>query len=314
VLANLNIAKRALPQDGAFSVLAGRDKVFIRVSIMPTVSGEKAVLRFTGGRGVLPLLELGLHPLTLFSIQTVCRKLGGAILFCGPTGSGKTTTMYSVLDSLSENNINLVSIEDPVETVLMGVSQTAINEQEGLTYASCLKAIVRQDPDVILLGEIRDSESAQMALRATLTGHLLLSSIHARNVFDVLLRLRNLGIDDLTMAQGVALIICQRLIPSLCDSCKVIDLKNSNIAKRELFQPVGCKQCDYSGFAGRVLADESLLITKELSDCIASGEISTARLREFADNKSYVSLDSSVRTLLKEGIICMDGFERVVSC
>ncbi|MDC0358885.1 GspE/PulE family protein [Oligoflexia bacterium] len=311
VLAKLDTTQRTLPQDGSFSVTAAHTQVHIRVSTMPTVAGEKAVLRFAGSREVFQLRELGLSPRTLFFLERVCKKLEGAILFCGPTGSGKTTTMYSVLESLSGTNSNLVSIEDPVEATLEGVSQTALSEKEGLTYARCLRAVVRQDPDVILLGEIRDAESAQMALQATLTGHLLLSTIHARNVFDVLLRLRYFGVDDLTTAQGVALIICQRLTPVLCSSCKVFDLKSSNRVKAEIYQPVGCKVCDYTGFLGRALSDESLFINQAVSKAIAQGVIEYDALKELLDESNYVSMKKSIKLLLHSGVIGMEHFEQL---
>lgn len=308
VLAHLDTTIHKLPQDGSFSVLiAGQDRS-IRASLMPTIWGEKAVLRITHLKTFRTLNELGLSQLVLNLLMQVCHARQGAVLFCGPTGSGKTTTMYSVLEALKGKNLNLLSIEDPVEAIIEGVSQTSINEELGLSYARCLKALLRQDPDIILLGEIRDEESAKRALQATLTGHLLLSSVHARNVFEVLLRLRDLGVNSLTIAQGVKLILCQRLVPLLCGKCKVSDLANSNYYGHEVYRAVGCSACDYTGYQGRKLLVELLLIDQSLSTLIAEKELKLSALKQKANSSNYQSMESALVFLLKRGMLDIDNF------
>jgi type II secretory ATPase GspE/PulE/Tfp pilus assembly ATPase PilB-like protein len=282
--------------------------VHVRISIMPTVHGEKAVLRLLGCEGLRPIEALGFDERALSFISAFCGRADGAALLAGPTGSGKTTTMYAIMQRLQSRNLSLISIEDPVEIRLDGVSQTSVNEQLGLTYAHCLRSVLRQDPDVILLGEIRDEESARIAFQAALTGHLLLATVHARSVAEVFLRLRSLQLDDLSIAQGVNLLVCQRLLPRLCEHCKVIDLANANMLEHNVYQPVGCRRCDYSGFEGRVLAAEALEIEPALSKKLASGAISFGDVSRHTPDKNYSPMLRSLEKLLRAGKISMDQF------
>lgn len=305
ILARMDTAQHFLPQDGSFKTTTGGQECCVRVNIMPTVHGEKAALRLNGAGALMPLENLGLNRRTDNSLSKCLRAKEGAILFAGPTGSGKSTTMYAIMQALTGRNLNLVSIEDPVEVQLEGVVQTTINDKTGLDYTSCLSAVLRQDPDVILLGEIRDKKSAQIAFQAALTGHLLLSTVHARNVFEVFMRLENLEVDSLMMAQTIKLIVCQRLLPRLCQHCRVFDLKASHAAECELYKPVGCSACDYSGYLGRELALESLSVDGSVSAWLGKEKRSCQELRRLCTQHNYSPLKESLAVLLKAGKISL---------
>ncbi|NLF25124.1 MAG: type II/IV secretion system protein [Deltaproteobacteria bacterium] len=306
ILAALDTTQRQLPQDGSFQVPLSKRQVSVRVSILPTVHGEKAVLRLLGCEGLIELPALGFDPKTLGFINAFLNRSEGSTLLAGPTGSGKTTSMYALLQVLKERSMSLVSIEDPVEIQLDGVAQTSLCEKNGLTYAACLRAVLRQDPDAILVGEIRDEESAKVAMQAALTGHLLLSTVHARSVLEIFLRLRSLGIDALSVAQAVNLLICQRLLPRLCSNCKVIDLANTNRLGFDVFRGVGCFRCDYSGFDSRALAAEALWMDAGLSAALSSGELEYHKIKENLRPEYYTSLRSSLEGLLRRGDISFD--------
>lgn len=303
VLAALDTTQRALPQDGSFTIPVNEREIFARINIMPTLHGEKAVIRLMNSSGILTLSELGLSPAALSQLQKHSARSEGAILFAGPTGSGKSTTMYALLHELANRNLSISTIEDPVEIQLDAISQTSIDERRGLTYANCLRSILRQDPDVILLGELRDEESARIALQAAVTGHILLTTLHARNVLEVFTRLKALGSDPLTIAQSLRLIVCQRLLPTLCSKCKVIDLEASNTrGKGELFKAVGCSSCDYSGFAGSALVTETLEMHQRLHEIITADAFKNFKSTEL-NSEFFVPLQGGLDKLLVEGAI-----------
>jgi len=313
VLSGLDITLHDLPQDGGFSVPAGGRSFHLRVSLMPTVHGEKAVLRFLGCEEFISMESLGIAPEIMFFLNQFMQHNEGALFFAGPTGSGKSTSMYAVIEKLGKRSLSCVSIEDPVEVYISAVSQTSINPSAGLDYASCLRSILRQDPDAILLGEIRDEESARAALQAAITGHLLLTTVHARDVCEVLLRLRNFGVDNLTLGRAVSLIICQKLLPALCEHCRVLDLQAANFTGYEVKQEVGCESCDYSGFSGRVLAAECLHISAALSGKIAAGDFAAFSGEALKDCSEYLPFRYTLEKLLKAGKISMRQFLRHVS-
>ncbi len=312
VLAGLDCAQRYLPQDGAFEVPIATRNVHVRVSVMPTVHGEKAVLRLIGCDGLLQLSELGLCEITEAALLGALAKQSGAIIFAGPTGSGKTTTMYAALDRLSKRNLNCVTLEDPVEMFLPGVTQTAVDYKRGLDFACGLRSILRQDPDVIMVGEIRDSDSASMAIQASLTGHLLLTSVHARDVSEVLLRLRELGVGELNIAQSLSLIVCQRLVPRLCGECKVIDLMSTHRFEGEIFREVGCSRCDYSGYSGQNLATESLEISRDIAKGIANGGFEALLRADLDGVETYASLKGALFEILKKGEMSIKQFTSMI--
>ncbi len=303
VLCALDTSQHKLPQDGAFAVPLKTCAQHVRVSLMPTVHGEKAVLRFMGCEGQIGLQSLGLEANIINPIQDFLDRGEGLLLCAGPTGSGKSTTMYAIMAELARRNLSLVSAEDPVELMVEGVAQTSINEKVGLDYPTCLRSLLRQDPDAILIGEIRDAQSARIAFQAALTGHLVISTVHARNVFDVLLRVRDLGVDALSVAQALQLVLCQRLLPKLCERCRVIDLQASNELGFAAYKRVGCAKCDYSGYSGRSLATEMLHMKDEVATAIGQGRVGRDDLLKLLDSASFVPLQDSVSVLLRAGVI-----------
>lgn len=310
VLSGLDSTVRSVPQDGSFTLMAGGREVGVRVSVMPTLHGEKVVLRFPQRSRPRTIAGLGILRTARTSLERFLTMDEGAAFFAGPTGSGKTTTLYASISHLAARGLSAVSIEDPVELPLDGVAQTSVNEKCGATYAACLRAILRQDPDAIMIGEIRDRESASIAMQAALTGHLVLTSVHARGTFEVMLRLRNLGVDDLTLAQAGRLIVCQRLVQTLCDSCKVIDLSTTT-HRMEVFKRVGCALCDYTGYGGSSLAVELVEIGGEISELLFTGRLWDApeRFRDLIN----VTGRESLTALLESGSLDLAQFERIAS-
>ncbi len=309
VLCSLDSTIKTSPQDGSFNIPLPGKTISVRVSVMPTIYGEKVVMRLGGAYAVMSFEALGLDWRTEEALRKFMKASEGMIIFAGPTGCGKTTSMYAIMQELAQSNLSLVSIEDPVEIRMACISQTSVNEKAGLDYSTCLKSVVRQDPDVILLGEIRDTESAKSAFQAALTGHLLLTTVHARNVFEVLLRLALLGLDPLTIAQALNLMICQRLVPVLCERCKVFDLMGSNAAGFEVYKPVGCRFCDSTGYAGRALAVESLSMDSAMVKQIITGGIDYLSLRSLCNESNYSPLKGALAKLLQEGKISAAQFE-----
>lgn len=301
VLAKLDLTSK-LPQDGAFEIPADPEPCAARVSTMPTYYGEKGVIRYHGWRDTLSLDRIGFDPILLAELSRILDTNHGLLLFCGPTGSGKSTTMYSVMAHLAARGTrSLMSIEDPVEAPLAGVTQTSLNERQGLTYETCLRAALRQDPDVIMIGEMRDDSSGKIALQAATTGHLLLSSLHSATILDLPLRLRALAIEERALLSIRGMVICQRLIPALCPHCRVIDLESSNRLRCEVYQPVGCQECDLSGCAGRVLAYEYLVLDHHTHQAVAN-EWSSATLERLGP-RYYAPFGLSMQRLVRSGSI-----------
>lgn len=243
VLAGLNITGSSV-QEGRFDI----KETSVRVSIIPSLHGEKIALRFFGVSSEMNFHSLGFSPAKRDAIRGALREKDGLIVVSGPTGSGKTTTLYSLVELLKEHNI--MSIEDPPERVLQDVTQVCVTKD--LSFSSGLKAILRQDPDVILVGEIRDSETAKLANQAANTGHLVLTSLHSGSIEGVKTRFKQLGVRE----PYFKLIVAQRLAPILCEKCKVVDLNRSNLHKRKIFRRTGCAECDYTGIGSRVLLSE----------------------------------------------------------
>ena len=303
ILAGLNTAENRRPQDGSFQFEIPGETLAIRVSIFPTLAGEKVVLRLQKYSVIKKLSELGLDNFALNAIKQSIQTLQGLILFCGPTGSGKTSSMYAIIEQLSHINCSIISIEDPVEIRHPLVDQTSINPSIGLDYEESLKSVLRQDPDVILLGEIRDINSAKIAIQAALSGHLILSTVHSANVFQAILRLQNLAVEPQLIAECLKLIVNQRLIPSLCPKCKRRDPKQS-----EHYTAVGCSSCQHSGYQGRILLSETLLINNQFRNKIAAGRFSVHNAK---NSKSfYQSNKVKLATLLEEGKIDRNTFKK----
>lgn len=259
IFAQLDIAEKRLPQDGRILFQNKDEKQELRVSTIPTIYGEKLVLRLLGNStDHLQLEKMGLNPKQLKAYKRSIEKSTGIVLISGPTGSGKTTTLYSTLKHLNSPQTNIMTVEDPIEYTLEGVNQVQLKEQINLTFGVALKSFLRQDPDIIMLGEIRDSETAQMAIRAALTGHLVLSTIHTNSAWGTINRLVDMGVPSFLVANTLNISVAQRLIRLLCKHCKSPD-PNSNLKHHVSFGeypetsfiPVGCEECNFSGFKGR---------------------------------------------------------------
>lgn len=285
ILSELKIDERRSPQDGRFTFKAGDDEVDLRVSTIPTTKGEKIVMRLLRKSGGIPsLAQLGLRGLGQKSLETAILRPHGIILVCGPTGSGKTTTLYAVLSRLNTTRVNIVSLEDPVEYEIGGVNQVQVNTGAGLTFASGLRAFLRQDPNIILVGEIRDKETTDLAIQAALTGHLVFSTLHTSSAAGALPRLLDLGAENFLLASTVNAIVGQRIVRKICDNCKVsyeppsqllTEIKNvlrklypANSQEVKLYRGKGCSECGTSGYLGRVGIYEVLSATEKISRLI----------------------------------------------
>jgi type II secretory ATPase GspE/PulE/Tfp pilus assembly ATPase PilB-like protein len=289
VIARLDLANRALPQDGVFTITLASGSARVRINTVPTVYGEKVALRILSAHRLIPLDELGLPMMVLSWIEEIATRGEGSVLFAGPTGSGKSTSMYSFVRELGARGSHVVTIEDPIESLLPGASQLAINTEQGLTYPVALRAVLRQDPDVILVGELRDRESTELALQLAMTGHLLTSTVHGGNVLEALYRLRQLGAEPSTIAHSISMIVALRLIPTRCPSCHS--------------QSPDCTICQGSGFSGRVLVAEALRMTPELSTMIFAHGVPDRSALLSLGPSALVRAHGGVSHLLREGKI-----------
>jgi type II secretory ATPase GspE/PulE/Tfp pilus assembly ATPase PilB-like protein len=322
VMAGMDIAEKRLPQDGRIRIPTGReDSVDLRVSTLRTVLGEKVVLRLLDHRkGVPPLDALGLSPAALGHVRRFLRRPHGMILVVGPTGSGKTTTLGSALTELSSERTNIVTIEDPVEYRLHGINQTQVNEKVGLTFAGSLRAILRQDPDVVLVGEIRDLETARIAMQAAQTGHLVLSTLHTDDAPSSVVRLADIGIEPFATAAALIGVVAQRLVRRLCQRCRTLDVPMPEqlqaIGVRSpypegstFFRAVGCDECHGTGFKGRVGVYEVMPISQELRRIIVAKD---GALRTAAEAAGMSPLVEDGASKVKAGVTTAEEILRVV--
>ncbi len=323
VLAKLDIAERRMPQDGAVRVLVDRQELDLRVSVIPTQHGEKVVIRVLNQSGAALTLEtFGMAPRDQERIAALLRHRKGLIVVTGPTGSGKTTTLFGMTQRVKSSAVNVATVEDPVEYQLEGVNQMQVNADIGLTFATCLRAILRQDPDVILIGEIRDPETAQIAFRAAMTGHLVLSSVHTNDASSTLSRLVDLGVPRFLVASQVVGIVAQRLVRQLCARCKEPDearpedllaLKIPLTAAQGLqaYRAKGCPACLQSGYTGRMGLYEVLCMTTALRELVVSGALDHEVQRE-ALAAGMVTLFQDGLAKVREGVTSLDELLRVV--
>lgn len=283
ILSEMKIDEHRIPQDGRFNFRAGRDEVDLRVSALPTSHGEKIVMRILRKSGGVPTLaDLGLRAVSLKNLETAMLRPHGIIIVCGPTGSGKTTTLYAVLTRLNTPKVNIVTLEDPVEYEMPGVNQVQINPGVGLTFASGLRSFLRQDPNIILVGEIRDRETTDLAIQAALTGHLVFSTLHTSNAAGVLPRLLDLGAEPFLLASTMNAVLGQRIARKICTYCKepyappaqlLEDMKAvlgklMPTGEAKLYRGKGCEECDGSGYQGRIGIFEVLPISDKISRSI----------------------------------------------
>jgi type II secretory ATPase GspE/PulE/Tfp pilus assembly ATPase PilB-like protein len=321
VMADMNIAETRAPQDGRISrTIIGRSIDF-RVASQPTIHGENIVLRVLDReRGVIPLEKLELPKESLRTLKIMMSRPEGIILVTGPTGSGKTTTLYSLLNYISSEKINIMTLEDPVEYPFPLIRQTSINESAGMGFANGIKSLMRQDPDVILVGEVRDAETAEMAFRAAMTGHQVFTTLHTNSAFGALPRLRDIGIMPEIMAGNIIGVIAQRLVRKLCPFCKTAHqptkenlqlLSNrAGLVAEKIFKPKGCTTCDQTGYKGRFALLEILKMNSDLDDLLSRGA-TTKEIREAAYEQGFFSLaDDGVRHII-EGITSLEEVARV---
>ncbi len=301
VMANLDIAERRLPQDGRIELNVGGHPVDLRVSVLPTLFGESVVMRVLD-RGVvsLDLNKIGMPPETLRNFRTVMQRPNGIVLVTGPTGSGKTTTLYSALSELNEIEDKLITTEDPVEYDIEGIVQVQIDSEIGNTFAHCLRSILRQDPDRILVGEIRDTETAEIAVQASLTGHMVFSTLHTNDAPSTITRLRDMGVPPFLITATVEAILAQRLVRKICTTCKEeiiptadlladLEMTSDQLAGRKLFRGKGCDKCNRTGYKGRLGIYELMLMNDEMRDMIIRN-CSTEDLRNTARKFGMVTL------------------------
>ncbi|EIL98063.1 general secretion pathway protein GspE [Rhodanobacter thiooxydans] len=318
VMSDLDIAERRVPQDGRFRVTARGGQVDFRVSIMPSIHGEDAVLRLldrsalTGNREqMLKLADLAMDAHSVGALRKLVAQPYGMVLVTGPTGSGKTTTLYAAIDEINSGQENIITIEDPVEYQLPGVLQIPVNEKKGLTFARGLRSILRHDPDKIMVGEIRDEETAQIAVQAALTGHLVLTTVHANNVYDVVGRLLHMGVDPYSLASALVGVWAQRLLRVNCSECAqpympdaetlaLSGLDETDLAGKDLRSGRGCGQCRGTGYRGRRAISEFLVMNDALRELIALKAPVTA-MRASAAQQGGGSLRSAALELFYRG-------------
>ena len=310
ILANLDISEKRLPQDGRILTRFGDKQIDLRVSILPMITGEKIVIRIINKENFIISKEgLGIKDYELNLLEKITKHSNGIILVTGPTGSGKTTTLYTILNELNTDSKNIITIEDPVEVSIEGINQVNVNNKVGLTFATGLRSILRQDPDIIMIGEIRDSETAQIAIRSAITGHLVLSTLHTNNAPSSILRLEDMGVQRYLIANAIKGVIAQRLVRKICPKCKLqydatpYEKEILNIDKNEeliLHKGKGCAYCNNTGYVGRMGIYEIMEVTKEHREAILENK-SADILKEISIKKCMRTIGQACRSLVLEG-------------
>jgi len=286
IMAHLDIAEKRLPQDGRIALRVGGRPIDIRVSTLPTGHGERAVLRLLDKEaGRLRLEKLGMAPGVLGQLDRLIRQPHGIVLVTGPTGSGKTTTLYAALSRLDASTSNILTVEDPIEYDLPGISQTQVNAKIDMSFALALRAILRQDPDVIMIGEIRDLETAQIAVQASLTGHLVLATLHTNDAVSAVTRLTDMGVEPFLLSSSLLGVLAQRLVRKLCPACKKPSMQDGV----PVFQPVGCEACNHTGYSGRSGIHELFTVDDEARRLIHEGS-DERELRRAASAAGMISM------------------------
>lgn len=319
VISGINIAEKRVPQDGRIEMTISGKNYDFRVSTLPTVFGEKIVIRILDRTSFLFTRQmLGFTKQNSELVDKIIKKTNGIILLTGPTGSGKSTTLYTLLRELNTPDVNIVTIEDPVEYMLRGINQVQVNNKAGLTFAAGLRSILRQDPDIVMIGEIRDEETAQIAVRASITGHLVLSTLHTNDAPSSVARLIDMGVEPFLVAESLSGIIAQRLVRKLCPECKKrvqanqAELEILGLSEPvEIYQPAGCPKCSSTGFAGRVAIHEVMHVNRALRDAIQENS-GTEALRDIAEDNGMVKLLDGCRQLVINGITSISEMVKTV--
>ena len=325
IMSDIDIAERRKPQDGRMSVSHGGQKIDLRVATLPTVWGEKVVMRILDNSTTsMNLRDLNLLEGNFKAFKKSYSKPYGMILVTGPTGSGKSTTLYTTLNSVARPEINVITVEDPVEYRMAGINQVQVNPKAGLTFASALRSILRSDPDVVLLGEIRDHETAQIAIEAALTGHLVLSTLHTNNAPSAITRLTEMGIEPFLVGSALDCVVAQRLARRLCDRCKAQDERavdelmdlgfttHPELSPSTIFQPVGCASCSNTGYRGRIAVHEVMTVSEEIERlCVAHA--SSAAIAKAAREQGMITLREDGWAKVRLGLTSIEEILRVVT-
>ena len=313
IMSGMDIAEKRHPQDGRILLRAAGRRIDIRVSSLPAIYGEKLVMRLLDqATAMVGLEKLGLDPEERVVLDKIIGAPYGIILVTGPTGSGKSTTLYSILQTLNSYDVNITTVEDPVEYTIAGVNQVQINEKAGLTYDTVLRSILRQDPDIILVGEMRDTETAQLAVRAALTGHLVLSTLHTNDAPSSIIRMVDMGIPPFLVSSSVVAVMAQRLVRKLCPRCKAPYELPQDVAEslgldgfKTVYKPVGCDECRGTGYRGRTAIFEIMSMTEEMRRAVMTGA-SSDDLRAMAIRQGMRTLRVSGAKKVKDGITSAD--------
>ncbi len=320
IMGKLNISEKRIPQDGRVETIIEGAAIDMRISILPTVYGEKVVIRLLDRSGLAVRKEdLGFTDHNLELINKILKVPEGIFLVTGPTGSGKTTTLYAFLKELNRVNKNIITVEDPVEYRLEGINQVQVNNKAGLTFANGLRSILRQDPDIIMVGEIRDVETAEIAVRAAITGHVVLSTIHTNDTVSTISRLSDMGIENFLISSSTVGILAQRLVKKVCIKCKTeIELteiergilKLSPHEEAHVYKGTGCNSCNHTGYSGRTAIHEVLLIDRDIKQMI-SGNRPIEDIKTKAREKGLRTLNETARELVLRGITTIDEMVRM---
>lgn len=325
IMSELDIAERRLPQDGRIKLKLGAKKEMdFRVSVLPGLFGEKVVLRLLDkGNLQTDMTRLGFSTAQLKSFTHAIGKPYGMVLVTGPTGSGKTTTLYSALAELNQPTVNISTAEDPVEFNLFGINQVQMHEEIGLNFAAALRSFLRQDPDVIMVGEIRDYETAEIAIKASLTGHLVLSTLHTNDAPSTINRLLNMGVEPFLVASSINIVVAQRLARRICDNCKEelavspevlidIGISAAEASHMTVYHGKGCTKCSNTGYKGRVALYECMVMTEKLKEYVLNGA-SSAEIKRQAIDEGMDSLRMSGIKFLKDGVTSIEEILRVTA-
>lgn len=321
-VSGMNIAEKRIPQDGNLHLNINNQQVDMRVSSLPSVFGEKIVLRITTALGgKLDKSNIGFLPENLEKFNTLLESSRGIILLSGATGSGKSTTLYAALSELNTEDVNIITVENPVEQIMPGITQVHINEKAGLTFASVLRSILRQDPDVIMVGEIRDQETADIAARAAITGHLVLSTIHTYNAASSIVRMMDMGVESYMVSSSMLGVIAQKLVRRLCAKCKMpVQATEDELRLLEMpidtkitfYAPGKCTECNQYGYKGRIAVHEVMIVTSKIKKAIDAGK-TTEDIDVIAQEEGMIPLRENLRRILFDGTISFETYIETIA-
>jgi general secretion pathway protein E len=322
-LSKMDISEKRRPQDGSFTARIIDGKVSFRVASSGVLGGEKLSIRILDqSSGILKLSDIGLSKSKYNIIANALRQPSGMVIVCGPTGSGKTTSLYAMLSTMDFESRNVITVEDPIEHVLPEASQIEVNVKADITFANALKSILRQDPDVITVGEIRDSETASMALQASQTGHLVLATLHSSSNLSALVRLMDLDVKPLLLASALSMIVSQRLVRKLCDKCKqpaklsegqIKRFKSKGIDPSVVMAPGKCKRCNNTGYRGRLAITDVLIVNEKIKSLLTESNVSIGDMKKLGDKKGKSTLQDDGLAKVFAGLTTLEEIRRVTS-